>query len=59
MGFSVAIVGATGLVGTEFLKILDERNFQMESGVERLINFTGLNVIVCIKYAPPPPMHPQ
>lgn len=30
MGFSIAIVGATGLVGTEFLKILDERSFQID-----------------------------
>ena len=30
MGFSVAIVGATGLVGTEFLRILGERNFPID-----------------------------
>ena len=30
-GFHVAIVGATGLVGREFIKILQERNFPMRS----------------------------
>ena len=29
--FNVAIVGATGLVGQEFIKCLEERNFPMES----------------------------
>ena len=31
MSFRVAIVGATGLVGGEFLKILEERRFPMDS----------------------------
>jgi aspartate-semialdehyde dehydrogenase len=31
MGFRVAIVGATGLVGGEFLKILEDRKFPMDS----------------------------
>ena len=31
MGFRVAIVGATGLVGGEFLKILEERKFPIDS----------------------------
>ena len=31
MGFNVAIVGATGLVGSEFLKILGERRFPLDS----------------------------
>ena len=31
MSFRVAIVGATGLVGGEFLKILEERKFPMDS----------------------------
>jgi len=31
MGRRVAIMGATGAVGTEFLKILEERNFEMAS----------------------------
>ncbi|MBI2856041.1 MAG: aspartate-semialdehyde dehydrogenase [Chloroflexi bacterium] len=31
MGFRVAIVGATGLVGGEFLKILEERKFPLDS----------------------------
>ncbi|MFC2016791.1 aspartate-semialdehyde dehydrogenase [Chloroflexota bacterium] len=30
-GYKVAIVGATGLVGREFIKILEERNFPMTS----------------------------
>ncbi|MDI6815452.1 MAG: aspartate-semialdehyde dehydrogenase [Dehalococcoidales bacterium] len=30
-GFKVAIVGATGLVGQEFIKILEQRNFPMSS----------------------------
>jgi len=30
-GFKVAIVGATGLVGQEFIKVLEQRNFPMES----------------------------
>jgi len=30
-GYRVAIVGATGLVGQEFLKILEQRNFPMDS----------------------------
>ena len=30
-GFHVAIVGATGLVGREFIKILEQRNFPMRS----------------------------
>ncbi len=30
-GYRVAIVGATGLVGQEFIKILEERNFPMTS----------------------------
>jgi aspartate-semialdehyde dehydrogenase len=30
-GYRVAIVGATGLVGQEFIKILGQRNFPMES----------------------------
>ncbi|MDP6495903.1 MAG: aspartate-semialdehyde dehydrogenase, partial [Dehalococcoidia bacterium] len=31
MGFDVAIVGATGLVGGEFLKVLEQRNFPLDS----------------------------
>ena len=31
MGYRVAIVGATGLVGHEFIKILEQRNFPMDS----------------------------
>ncbi len=30
-GYKVAIVGATGLVGHEFIKVLEQRNFPMES----------------------------
>ena len=30
-GFNVAIVGATGLVGREFIKVLEQRNFPMRS----------------------------
>ena len=30
-GYRVAIVGATGLVGQEFIKVLVQRNFPMES----------------------------
>ncbi len=30
-GYKVAIVGATGLVGQEFIKVLEQRNFPMES----------------------------
>ncbi len=30
-GYRVAIVGATGLVGQEFIKILEQRNFPMDS----------------------------
>jgi aspartate-semialdehyde dehydrogenase len=30
MGFSVAIVGATGMVGREFIKILEQRNFPID-----------------------------
>ncbi|MEE8204823.1 MAG: aspartate-semialdehyde dehydrogenase, partial [Dehalococcoidales bacterium] len=29
-GYNVAIVGATGLVGQEFIKILKQRSFPME-----------------------------
>jgi len=29
--YSIAIVGATGLVGQEFIKILQQRNFPMAS----------------------------
>jgi aspartate-semialdehyde dehydrogenase len=31
MGFNLAIVGATGLVGSEFLKILEQRNFPINT----------------------------
>lgn len=31
MGYRVAIVGATGLVGQEFIKTLEQRNFPMDS----------------------------
>jgi aspartate-semialdehyde dehydrogenase len=31
MAYNVAIMGATGAVGTEFLRLLDERNFPMKS----------------------------
>ena len=31
MGLRLAIVGATGLVGGEFLKILEQRNFPIDS----------------------------
>jgi aspartate-semialdehyde dehydrogenase len=30
-GYKVAIVGATGMVGQEFMKVLEQRNFPMES----------------------------
>jgi len=30
-GFKVAIVGATGMVGQEFIKVLEQRNFPMDS----------------------------
>ena len=30
-GYRVAIVGATGLVGQEFIKVLEQRNFPMNS----------------------------
>jgi len=30
-GYRVAIVGATGLVGQEFIKVLGQRNFPMDS----------------------------
>ena len=30
MGYKVAIVGATGLVGAQFLNILEERNFPVD-----------------------------
>ncbi len=30
-GYNVAIVGATGLVGQEFIKVLEQRNFPMQS----------------------------
>jgi len=30
-GYGVAIVGATGLVGQEFIKVLEQRNFPMDS----------------------------
>jgi len=30
-GYGVAIVGATGLVGREFIRVLEQRNFPMES----------------------------
>src|SRR4030042_1659761 len=30
-GYRVAIVGATGLVGQEFIKVLEQRSFPMES----------------------------
>ncbi|MBE9501678.1 MAG: aspartate-semialdehyde dehydrogenase, partial [Chloroflexi bacterium] len=30
-GYDVAIVGATGLVGQEFIKVLEQRNFPMNS----------------------------
>lgn len=30
-GYRVAIVGATGLIGQEFIKVLEQRNFPMES----------------------------
>jgi aspartate-semialdehyde dehydrogenase len=31
MGYKVAILGATGLVGQEFIKVLEQRDFTMES----------------------------
>jgi aspartate-semialdehyde dehydrogenase len=30
-GFNIAIVGATGMVGQEFIKVLEQRNFPMDS----------------------------
>jgi aspartate-semialdehyde dehydrogenase len=30
-GYRVAIVGATGMVGQEFIKVLEQRNFPVES----------------------------
>ena len=30
-GYRVAVVGATGLVGQEFIKVLEQRNFPMDS----------------------------
>ncbi|MDP2930872.1 MAG: aspartate-semialdehyde dehydrogenase, partial [Chloroflexota bacterium] len=31
MGYNVAILGATGLVGREIIKVLEQRNFPMDS----------------------------
>ena len=31
MGYKVAVVGATGLVGREFIKILEQRDFPIDS----------------------------
>jgi len=31
MGYKVAILGATGMVGQEFIKVLEQRNFPMDS----------------------------
>ena len=30
-GYKVAIVGATGMVGQEFIKVLEQRSFPIES----------------------------
>jgi aspartate-semialdehyde dehydrogenase len=30
-GYKVAILGATGMVGQEFIKVLEQRNFPMDS----------------------------
>jgi aspartate-semialdehyde dehydrogenase len=50
----IAVVGATGLVGTEMLKVLEERNFQVtelipvasERSVGKKINYKGKEYIV-------------
>ena len=47
----IAIVGATGLVGTNVLKILEERNFPIstllpvasEKSIGKFINYGGVN----------------
>ncbi|MFC1945558.1 aspartate-semialdehyde dehydrogenase, partial [Chloroflexota bacterium] len=31
MGYNVAVLGATGLVGQEFLKVLEQRRFPIDS----------------------------
>ena len=54
MSFRVAIVGATGLVGGEFLKILEERKFPMDSlrlyasdrSAGKRISFMGEELVV-------------
>ena len=54
MSFRVAIVGATGLVGGEFLRILEERKFPMDSlrlyasdrSAGKRINFMGEELVV-------------
>jgi aspartate-semialdehyde dehydrogenase len=54
MGFKVAIMGATGAVGTEFLTILDERNFPVDSlkclaskrSAGKTVKFKGENIRV-------------
>ena len=54
MSYNVAIMGATGAVGTEFLRLLDERNFPLKSlkllasarSAGKKIEFKGETLIV-------------
>jgi len=54
MGLKVAIVGATGAVGTEMLRILEERSFPVDELVGlssarsagRTISFAGRDVML-------------
>jgi aspartate-semialdehyde dehydrogenase len=54
MNMKIAVVGATGLVGTEMLKVLKERNFPLtelipvasERSVGKKINFNGIEFTV-------------
>ena len=36
MGYKVAVVGATGAVGREILKTLDERDFPVDGFLQRV-----------------------
>jgi aspartate-semialdehyde dehydrogenase len=53
--FKVAVVGATGLVGSSMLKILEERNFPVselipvasEKSAGKTVTFKGKNYVVC------------
>ncbi len=52
--YNVAVVGATGLVGQTFLKVLEERDFPIENlylmasarSAGKVINYKGKNVVV-------------